>query len=107
MKSTLKTTLGQGVYLLIELVLLGIIFVPLQYLNLPWWADALIAAFIYFTQTLGGLVSAVVWVWSFIIFVRSPFDTYSIIYLVFLVVYLAISFGLPALLSHLSKRREQ
>lgn len=78
-----------------QLILVGFIFVPLNYLGFPWWVDALIAIFTAVFDKLGSLVYIIVWVWSFIIFVKSPFNAYSVIYLAFLFLYLflmALSF---------------
>lgn len=92
MFSRIKSFLGRAsIQLLLflpQLILLGTIFVPLNYLGFPWWVDALIAIFTVVFEKLGGLVYYIVWIWSFIIFVRTPFNSYSILYIVFLLLYI-------------------
>jgi hypothetical protein len=100
-KERLSSVFSSGLFFLIQLVLLGMIYVPLQYLGFPWWVDVLIALSTFIFQVLGGIVYIVVWIWSFIIMVQSPFAAYSIVYLVFLVLYIFLSFILP----HLFKNR--
>ena len=78
-----------------QLILAGTLFVPLAYIGFPWWANALIFLFTLIFDKLGAVVYIVVWVWSFVIFLRSPLTYFSIVYLVFLVLYVAISFILP------------
>lgn len=73
-----------------QLIFAGFIFVPLNYLGFPWWVDALIAIFAAVFDKLGSLVYIIVWVWSFVIFVQSPFNAYSVIYLVFLFLYFSL-----------------
>ena len=92
MFSQIKSFLGRAATLLLlflpQLILFGMIFVPLSYLGFPWWVDALIAIFTVVFEKLGGLVYIVVWIWSFVIFVRTPFNSYSILYIVFLLLYI-------------------
>lgn len=97
-KARILSLFASGTGCFLQLLLLGFLFVPLQYLNFAWWIDALIGLVIILFKVLGGLVYVVVWIWSFIIFVQSPFTTYSIIYLVFLVLWLFISFILPRII---------
>ena len=94
MKDTMKSLFGATVLSIPKLIQMGLIFVPLQYLGFPWWADAIIALSTLLFNLLGGLIYAVVWIWSFIIFVQSPFTAYSVIYLVFLALYLFLVVGL-------------
>ena len=81
--------LGYAILFIIQLLLLGLIFVPLQYLGFPWWADALIALGVSLLPMIGGLATIAIWIWSFVIFIQSPFDTYGIVYIVALVFYIA------------------
>ena len=103
-KERLSSVFSSGLFFLIQLVLLGMIYVPLQYIGLPWWADVLIALSTFIFQVLGGIVYIVVWIWSFIIMVQSPFTAYSIIYLVFLVLYVLLSSILPRLFKNRGAR---
>ncbi len=84
-----------------QLILAGFIFVPLNYLGFPWWVDALIFLFTLVFEKIGSLVYIVVWIWSFTIFWRSPLTYFSILYLVFLFLYIFLVFVLP-----LIKRRK-
>ena len=55
-----------------QMILAGTLFVPLAYIGFPWWANALIFLFTLIFDKLGAVVYIVVWVWSFVIFLRSP-----------------------------------
>lgn len=79
---------GLAILYIIQLFLLGLILVPLQYLGFPWWADSLIVLATFLLPRIGGLATFAIWIWSFVIFVQSPFDTYSIIYIVALAIYI-------------------
>ena len=90
MKERLFSALSEGGCLILQLLIAGMIFVPLQFLGFPWWIDALIAVAIFSFRALGGLLCLVIWIWSFIIFVQQPFTGFSFIYLVFLILYVAL-----------------
>ena len=101
MKEKIISIFGSFSLFVLQLLLVGLIFVPLNYLSLPWWVDTIIVLLIFLFRSLGGFICLVIWAWSFFIFVRSPFNGYSILYLVFLGLYF-----LFLLLPHLIIKRK-
>ena len=104
----LATTAGG---LIVDVLSIAILIVPLSYLPLPVWVDVIICASCLFNSlaVISGLACWAVWIWSFIVFIQTPFDTRSILYLCSLGVYLlffAMNLLLPILLGKSKEKNE-
>lgn len=100
MRERFTSLFGSLAIYFMQLLLIGMILIPLNYLSFPWWVDAIICIFIFIFRVLGGFACIIIWIWSFVIFVQSPFNAYSIIYLVFLILYVSLF-----LVPHLIKKK--
>ena len=73
------------------LLLLGLIFVPLQPLDLNWLIDALIAIALFALTLIAQPVSIIahsfIWIWSLTKIIHQPFTFYHIVYYLFLALY--------------------
>ena len=105
-KEWIVGSLGAVGLILFYLIQVVIIFIPLVFLGLPWWVDALLALFVLFVPFLNTIAALAIWIWSFIIVISSPITWVSIVYficlafhLVFEIIPVVISF-IGSLFSH-------
>lgn len=98
----ISTAGGFLVWLSSYLLLLLLATYPLSMCPLPWWADFLIiAAIMLLPDAFGGILTLVVWAWSFIIVISGDIGLFEIIYFVLLAVYVVFFLipGTSALIS--------
>ena len=73
-KEWIVGSLGAVGLILFYLIQVVIIFIPLVFLGLPWWVDAILALIVLFVPFLNTIAALAIWIWSFII---APSDTYT------------------------------
>ena len=90
-KETLVGTLGVVGFIIWFLLGAVLLFLPLSFLDFPLWVDFIIILVLMNTQVLGGVLSIVLWVWSFTEVIAHPIDGWSIFYFVGFAIYLLTS----------------
>lgn len=88
MKEKLQTALGSFGMIIWYIVSAIILLAPLIFvLHLPWIVDFLIIAAIISVPFFGDIVELGIWVWSFILAIKMPFDRLMIIYYIAAAIY--------------------
>ena len=90
-KDVLVGSLGVVGMVVWSLVCAVLAFLPLSFLNFPLWMDLVIIFVILSMDFVGGLISLILWIWSFIIVISAPIDGLSIFYFVVFAVYFVTS----------------
>ena len=88
-KDKLSQLLTFAGFNLFYLFFLFFVFIPILPLGFPWWADGLIILSTIIFPVLGGVITLVLWGWSFIVMIKSPFTWFSVIYFIGLLIYVA------------------
>lgn len=87
LKNALVGTLGVVGYVVWNVILFGVYFIPVTVLDFPLWADILICLCIMEIPIVGRLMYFAAWIWSFIIVISNPIGGFSIFYLIAFAIY--------------------
>ena len=103
------TTIGSAV---LQALYLALLVIPMAYLPIPTWLAFVILCLFVFTHLylLTTIIQFTILIWSFIIFVRSPFDTLGVLYLCCIIVWLlffAVRLVLPSVLSRQNEKDDE
>ena len=104
LKDKLVGALGGFGYVIFYIVALLLTFAPLVSLNLPFLVRLLVIAAVLMLPFVGELILFILWVWAFIVELRTPIDTWSIIFFVAAAVYI-FTFLLPILIALFSHKK--
>lgn len=90
---------------LFRVIVFLIMTLPLFYCGFPWWVNVIAFLVLYFMpNSLGGILTLFLWVWSFIRVLDMPFSFFVVLYYIFFVLYLIFCF-IPAIASLFIKNR--
>ena len=87
LKETLVVALGGVGFVIWFLLGAVLLFLPLSFLNLPLWIDFIIILILMNTQFIGGVLSIILWVWSFTVVIAQPIDGWSVFYFIGFAIY--------------------
>ena len=76
----LAPLLGVGAFYVVYALFAVFAVAPMIALSFPWWALFLTVAFTMVFKKIGGLVYVVLYVWSFVVMVQTPFSAFSVFY---------------------------
>lgn len=104
-----STTIGS---VILQILYVALLVIPMAYLPIPKWLVFVILFLFVFTRLylLTTIIQFAILIWSFIIFVRSPFDTLGVLYLCCIIVWLlffAVRLILPAALNRRNEKDDE
>lgn len=79
-KDYLLNTLGVAGFIIWLLIGCVLMIFPLTVIEFPFWLNLIVIFVILSSKTLGNIVEIVLWVWSFIVIISEPIDSWSITY---------------------------
>lgn len=91
LKSFLIGTLGVVGYILWFILGALLMFAPLVFLDMPFWASLLIIIAIMYIPIIGDITNFAIWIWSFVVVISEPIDGWSIAYFIIFGIYVLTS----------------
>jgi hypothetical protein len=104
-KEKLYASLGVFGYILYYALALFLTFMPLSYLQFPFYVDFIMMAAVLIVPFVGQIVELAIWVWSFVLVVTQPIGWFEVIYFVSALIYVFTTV-FPFVMSLFAGRRE-
>ena len=101
MKEKFTGALGIFGYIIWFLISYLLVFFPLVFIGLPWWANILIVFAIQALPLLGAVAEIVIWIWGVVIAVQMPQSVWTILLYVAFAVNVIV-YVIPTLYSFIS-----
>lgn len=103
LKDTLFSALGSVGFVIYCLISTILLFMPLVFLDLNIFIDAILIFVIIYIPFIGGICEFILWLLSFFVVLNEPFNVFIALYYVALAIYVLTTL-LPFIISFFSKQ---